>query len=115
MIAGRRDGSRVDTSVMGWFLNLKEMLDCMPDKDIYQVAAPWKKDVYRWSVSSLCVYLCKYFGQVILACMQVHGRLQKPPDGFSACVSVLLSQYLAYEVPQYQTAQAPPFFQVFHL
>jgi len=49
LIAGRRDGSRVDTSVMGWFLNLKEMLDCMPDQDVYQIAAPWKRDVHRWS------------------------------------------------------------------
>ena len=57
VVSRSRDASRVDTSVMGWFMNLKEMLDCMPDVEVYQIAAPLKRDVHKWSVSPFCLLL----------------------------------------------------------
>jgi hypothetical protein len=44
----RRDKSVKDISVMAWFENLKVTLDQMPDEEVFQVCAPWKKTVYKW-------------------------------------------------------------------
>jgi hypothetical protein len=52
----RRDNSSKDISIMAWFANLKLVIDKMPDEPVWQVAAPWKKDVYEWYESDAKEY-----------------------------------------------------------
>ena len=80
VVTRRRDASRVDASVMGWFLNLREMLDCMPDKDVYQISAPLKRDVYRWSVSCFLPHLRVLCGN--LGLYVGTWKTQKQPEYF---------------------------------
>ena len=43
-----RDKSRKDIAIIAWFDSLKESVDKMPDTNVWQLTAPFRKDVYQW-------------------------------------------------------------------
>jgi len=60
--ADKRALSKKDVSVISWFTALKPVLECMPDKQEYHIAAPFKKTVHSWYQKD-----CKRYPTVYLA------------------------------------------------
>ena len=71
--AKKRSASVLDVSVMAWFINLKDVLDKMPDEPVWQVAAPFKRTVYKWYMAD-----CKVGGYT--PCSVAHFNRLWPPD-----------------------------------
>ena len=44
-------------SILAWFMELEEILDIMPGEGFYQIAAPSRKEVYRWYSNDVAAML----------------------------------------------------------
>ena len=59
----KQSTSSKDVSVMSWFIALKPLLECMPDKQEYHVAAPFMGTVHKWYEKD-----CASYPTVYLSC-----------------------------------------------